>query len=244
MVDAAFDWQVASTTHAGKIRNINEDSLMVNDSIPLWAVADGMGGHEAGDLASKMVVDSLDSIAACEHLSDFVDHIEDALLQVNSEILDLSAIKYHGKTMGSTVVLMTVSGVVGICMWAGDSRLYRLREDQLAQISRDHSQVEEMIARGMISRDDADSHPSSNVITRAVGAGDELYIDVAAFNIQEGDTYLLCSDGLYNEVADEDIMTCLNMKYVGQSTTTLLNYALSNGARDNISIVVSRADPL
>jgi serine/threonine protein phosphatase PrpC len=126
-------------------------------------------------------------------------------------------------------------------MWAGDSRLYRFRRGELKRISRDHSQVEEMLARGLISAEEAESHPSSNVITRAVGAGRDLFVDITAFDIEADDTFMLCSDGLYNEVAEEDIVTCLNMKHVEQSTTTLLNYALSSGARDNVSVVVSRA---
>ena len=243
MVSGPYEWRTSSNTHTGKVRSVNEDSILVKSDLLLWAVADGMGGHEAGDVASKMVVNSLEALTDCDYLSKFVDQVEDALLNVNAKILDLSANVYNGKTMGSTVVVMTVKGAVGICMWAGDSRLYRFRHGELKRISRDHSQVEEMLARGLISAEEAETHPASNIITRAVGAGRELYIDITAFEIETNDTFMLCSDGLYNEVAEEDIVTCLNMKHVEQSTTTLLNYALSSGARDNVSVVVSRAYP-
>lgn len=241
MQSASLQWQVAANTHTGNIRKINEDSLMAKDELQLWAVADGMGGHEAGDIASQMIVRYLENIEDRESLSDFVNLLEDTLLDVNADILDLAEEKYNGKTMGATIVLMTARGSVGICMWAGDSRLYRLRQGELVQISRDHSQVEEMIECGLLKREEAENHPSSNVITRAVGAGNKLFIDVTAFDLESNDTYLLCSDGLYNEVEDLDITTCLLMKSVNQSATALIDHALANGARDNVSVVVSRA---
>lgn len=236
-------WRSVSDSNVGAVREINEDSVMIAPEKGLWAVADGMGGYEAGDVASKMVVKTLETMENKAGLSDMVDSVEDSLLDVNFRIQEYGDIMLDGRTLGSTVVVLIVRGRVGVCMWAGDSRLYRYRNGQLLQLSRDHSQVEELISQGFLSPEEAASHPDSNVITRAVGAHEELYVDINVFSVQLGDLLLLCSDGLYNAVPKDDIISSLQLSDEQQIVDTLIQKALANGAPDNVSIVVARGEP-
>lgn len=241
MGQAISSWNSASVTHTGIRRKINEDAILSRDQDLFWVVADGMGGHEAGDKASKMIVEALSAVPYQAHFSRFVDEVEQSLWQANNDMRSLSAAQFGGRTMGSTVVSMVVNGNVGVCLWAGDSRLYRLRDGELAQISNDHSPVQELVARGILTLDEAERHPDSNVITRAVGGMQELFLDITLFEIEPGDTYLLCSDGLYREVSSENISRILSYDDVQKSVDELLSSSLDNGARDNVSVIVSRA---
>jgi len=216
---------------------------MIAPEKSIWAVADGMGGYEAGDVASKMVVKTLEAIENKPGLSEIVDSVEDSLIDVNMRILEYGDIMLDGRTLGSTVVVLVVRGRVGVCMWAGDSRLYRFRNGQLLQLSRDHSQVEELISQGFISPEEAESHPDSNVITRAVGAHQELYVDINVFSVQLGDLLLLCSDGLYNAVPKEDIIKAMQTYNEQEIVDSLIQTALANGAPDNVSVVIAKGEP-
>lgn len=230
-------WITASATDVGRKRKINEDSLLTRPEIGLWVVADGMGGHAAGDVASNAVIHPLMHIERGESLSGFTQDVEDALLLVNQQLRDYATDQLEGRTLGSTVVSLLLSQRTGVCLWAGDSRLYRLRGGQLSRLSRDHSAVQEMVDAGAITQAEADSHPKSNVITRAVGGNDVLFVDSAVFAPEVDDTYLLCSDGLYNEVAEDSIRRKLAMP-AEEAVTRLMNEALDNGGRDNVSIIV------
>ena len=163
-------WHSAEETNAGVVREINEDSIMSNSRNGLWVVADGMGGYEAGNVASNMIVSSLKDVGSCEHLDDMVTSIEDCILDVNHRIIEYAEIMHDGRMLGSTVASLMIHGKVGVCLWVGDSRLYRYRDNELIQLSRDHSHVEELLQNGEITPEEVESHPDSNVITRAVGA--------------------------------------------------------------------------
>lgn len=230
-------WTSASATDVGAKRKINEDSLLARPELGLWVVADGMGGHAAGDVASSAVIHPLKSIERNADLPDFVDAVETALMTVNQQLRDYARDELDGRTVGSTVVSMILSQRVGVCLWAGDSRLYRLRKGHLTRVSRDHSAVQEMVEAGAISQSEADRHPKSNVITRAIGGAETLYVDSAVFSPEDGDVYLLCSDGLYNEVAEDSIRRKLGLP-VDEAMTRLMNEALDNGGRDNVSLVI------
>ena len=144
--------------------------------------------------------------------------------------------------IGSTVAALLVVDQYGVCLWAGDSRVYRCRDGQLEQLTRDHSQVEELVASGGLSREEAENHPHANVITRAVGAGEELFLDVDVQKLCHADRYLICSDGLYKEVSEAEIAE--HMKY-GDCVTicrTLVALALERGARDNVTVVAIKFD--
>ena len=139
------------------------------------------------------------------------------------------------------MISLLIKGQVGVCLWAGDSRLYLLRNNQLQQISRDHSHVQELIDQGTITKEEAMNHPDGNVITRAVGTSNELYVDVKAFNVQVGDTFLLCSDGLYNAVSEIDIEHHMRSHDTDNAVKQMIVAALENGAPDNVSIVLVKS---
>lgn len=231
-------WVSAQDSNVGVVREINEDSVLTSTQAALWAVADGMGGYEAGNVASDMIVKTLAEVGSYDLLPDFVDKVEDSLLDVNKRILEYADIMLEGRTLGSTVVSLFIKGNVGICMWAGDSRLYRVRNNELVQVSRDHSQVEELIQQGFLTPEEAENHPDSNVITRAIGVSNDLYIDINAFSVQLGDMYLLCSDGLYNMVSKEEIHDAMVNYPIKQAVDVLIQKTLDNGATDNVSVII------
>jgi len=231
-------WNSSARTDVGMVREANEDAVLAKPEIGLWAVADGMGGHHIGDVASTKVIGALDALEPNTDLSNYVNIVEDALLDVNANMLEYAQIMFESGTMGSTVVVLLIKERVGVCLWAGDSRLYRFRNQQLTQISHDHSQIEEMIGLGLLSRESAADYPHKNVITRAVGVESQLYVDINLFTTQIGDIFLLCSDGLYNSVSDGDIQQALSLRDTDIMAAQLIDKALQNGASDNVSVVV------
>ena len=209
----------------------------------LWAVADGMGGYEAGNIASDMIISSLKKLKFGGSLNETVNRVEDNLIEVNNLILAYGDILLEGRILGSTVVTLIIKGRVGICMWAGDSRLYRYRNHRLEQLTRDHSYVANQVMRGQITTKEAGDHPDSNIITRAIGADSEIYIDINAFSVQLGDIFLLCSDGLYNMVSNNEIAKTLASLSINQAVNELVLKALDNGADDNVSVVLILGEP-
>lgn len=234
-------WQSCALTDTGARRKHNEDSILANADAGLWVVADGMGGHEAGDVASRMITDALAQVARPGNFSLFVDQVEDTLQQSNQALRQRAERDFNGRMMGSTVVAMLAAEGYGACIWAGDSRLYRLRDGKLEQISRDHSQVQRLVDAGVLTQEEAGSHPNANVITKAVGGADHLAVDVVMFDIAAGDRFLLCSDGLYNELDDTALLEGLSAGTVQTSAQQLLDGALAQGARDNVSVIVVAA---
>ena len=230
-------WASCAATDVGTVRSVNEDAVLDKPELGLWAVADGMGGHEAGDVASKMIVEALGELKRPPVLSDFIDQIESRIIDVNERLLEYSEIMLDGRVSGSTVVSLVIFGHVGACLWMGDSRLYRYRGNRLQQISRDHSQVSELLQAGAITEEEARHHPESNVITRAVGTNDIPYLDVDVFDVQLGDALLLCSDGLYNALDEDSIAACLDSAEPKQMVTRLIDSALAHGAADNVSVI-------
>jgi protein phosphatase len=236
-----FRWTSAARTHVGMVREINEDSFLEQPARGLWAVADGMGGHARGDVASRMVVESLSSIAAPAELAQFVNEARACLQAVNRQLL-AEAIIRDVSIIGSTAVVLLACDGVCTCLWAGDSRIYLHRNASLRLLTRDHSQVEELLARGALTAESALHYPAQNLITRAVGATDTLELDEETLEVEDGDMFLLCSDGLSNSVSEEDIGSALAPGSCKQAAEALIALALKGGGRDNISAVVVRAD--
>ena len=232
-----IQWVSASATDVGTVRAVNEDAILARPEIGLWAVMDGMGGHDAGNVASNMIAETLRDLQKPEGLNDYVTSIENSVMDANQRLLEYSEIMLDGRIVGSTFVSLMIFGQVGVCLWMGDSRLYRYREEALTQLSRDHSQVSELLQAGAITEEEAVNHPESNVITRAVGTSEEPYIDLDVFEVQMGDTFLLCSDGLYNAVDKETIARHLSVNDTAAMATGLIDSALENGASDNVSVV-------
>lgn len=232
--------EFASTeiTHAGSVREINEDSILSKANSGLWMVADGMGGYEAGDVASKMLVEAIDEITLVDSITSNIETLERAVLDVNQKIIDHSNLVFEGRVFGSTIVLVYLHENLGFVFWAGDSRLYRLRDKELTKITRDHSQLQEMIDSNLLLPEEIENYPDNNVITRAVGAEESLMLDFLTFEIETDDKFLLCSDGLYNSVNDNQVQLILNNGSIHLNSKQLIDTALENGASDNVSFVL------
>lgn len=238
-----FQWTSASRTHVGLVRKINEDSCLDEPARRLWAVADGMGGHTLGDFASQAVVDGLGRTSSSDKLASFVADARSRLQAVNRHLRSEAAMR-GAQIIGSTVVvLLACDGYCGY-LWAGDSRLYLYRDGQLTLLTRDHSQVEELMSAGTITAEAAIHHPARNMITRAVGASETLNLDEHAIEVSDGDMFLLCSDGVSNEVSEAEMRAALATGNCRQAADVLIDIALNHGGSDNISAVVVRCDDL
>jgi len=238
-----ISWVSAQRTDVGCVRKVNEDAILSLNDHQFWVVADGMGGHARGDVASKNIVTALESITLGGSMRDCVANIENTLINVNDQLIEYSDSMALEGMMGSTFISLLVNDEFATCLWVGDSRLYRYRNHKLAQISRDHSQVQEMLDMGMITPEQAENHPQGNVITRAVGVEAELNLDIEAFRILTGDTYLLCSDGLYNCIDEQSITQSLTHRDVQKCCDELIEKAIASGANDNVSVIVVRGMP-
>ena len=230
-------------THRGALRQLNEDAHVEINSHNLWVVADGMGGHEAGEVASQLVVDVIRTQVEKFKLEDLnVSDIVKAIEDANKQLTEYSAQYLSNKTAGSTVTALFVKNERYYILWVGDSRAYLLRNSKLTQVSRDHSQVNDLIDEGMISVEEAKNHPLSNVITRAVGVMDEVKVDVVEGDINTGDIFLLCSDGLTGELSDEEICLSLEPSSIIDSGMALMHSSLVRGAKDNVTCILVKYD--
>lgn len=227
----------ASKSHVGMVRQVNEDACLDRPENGLWVVADGMGGHAAGDYVSSLIVDSLRNVAVGRSLDEYVAALKTDLLRVNAAVREETA--NRGVTMmGSTVVALVARDLRGVCLWAGDSRLYRLRDGLLEGISRDHSYVQDLQDSGLLSEAEARVHPRANIVTRAVGVGAQLELAMAELLLMPGDSYLLCSDGLTKTVEDHEISEVLSHDEPGEIVSSLVSLGLMRGAPDNITVIV------
>jgi serine/threonine protein phosphatase PrpC len=239
---AALSWSSFGITDKGKVRKHNEDSLLERPEIGLWVVADGMGGHAAGDVASQMIVSSLKKVHEGIELNRMVNDVEDRLIEVNRQLIEKANQSAKRTTIGSTVVALVTYGKFCIYIWAGDSRLYRLRNMELRQMTTDHSQVELYVEKGLISREEAAVHPHGNMITRAVGATEDLFLDMDIQEMQRKDRYLLCSDGLTKHITDFEIEDILGEGTNKETCNTLIDLTLERGAGDNVTVIVVDID--
>lgn len=233
-----MEFDFAERTDVGLKRKLNEDSFVSLPDRGLWAVADGMGGHEAGEVASAKVVEALARVPAGPDLDAFVGRAIDALRAVNRELVDLGRQGLEHKTIGSTVVGLAIGEGQFRCFWAGDSRCYRVRDGQITQISRDHSLVQQLVAAGMLDPAEAENHPNASVITRAVGAAEELNVEVTEGEARSGDVFLIASDGLTREVSQIELLSKLLSKPIAEAADAFIQLVLDRGAPDNVTLVV------
>lgn len=228
-----FTWRCASATSRGNVRAHNEDSILDLSSRGLWVVADGMGGHNAGDVASRMIVETLAGFERRGPPSVLLDDLEDRLTEVNLRLYNESLVSNAGMS-GSTIAALLAFERHCISVWAGDSRVYRGRGGILEQITRDHSEAQEAIDDGS-----ADEHTeASNVITRAVGGAQELHLDIELRELRNHDRYLLCSDGLYREISESDMCHHLSANDPEGACKALMKQALGGVCSDNVSVIV------
>ena len=232
----AFD--CVSKTDVGLRRKVNEDSLLVRTERGYWAVADGMGGHDAGDVASSKVTQALLELPIVYGLDDLVASAVEALKKVNRDLIALAGSSEGQRTIGSTVVGIAIANGQFRCFWAGDSRAYRIRDGAIERLTRDHSLVQSLVDAGMLAPDEAESHPNANVITRAVGVAEELTIDVVDGDARVGDLFLLASDGLTRLMSDSEIAAALVANPPAIAAGKMVDTVLSRGAPDNVSMII------
>jgi protein phosphatase len=243
MESSPFRWTSATRSHAGRLREINEDACLELPGRGLWAVADGMGGHSLGEFASRLAIRCLADLPPAQNLQHYVALAQERLQGANRRLRDEAA-RRDVQLIGTTIAMLLVSQRECACLWAGDSRIYLYRNGRLRQLTRDHSEIEAARSRRARKEDDTLHLPPSNIITRALGAEDTIEIDCETLQVLDGDVFLLCSDGLSNEVPDAAIEQALLPGNCQQASQALLDLALEHGGRDNITAVVVRAEDL
>ncbi len=234
-------FQTASRTHVGLSRSLNEDRFLARPEVGLWAVADGMGGHQAGDVASLRVVDALTNVGRFGSGYAYLNAVREGLVAANGDLIAHAATLSPGAVIGSTVAVLLAHEDHYACVWAGDSRIYLLRGGALMRVTRDHSLMQELIDTGALDEQEARNRRISNVITRAVGAAAKLELSETHGDIRPGDLFLLCSDGLTGLVEDHELGAMLAQDDLEVIADQLLALTLERGARDNVTLMLVRA---
>lgn len=224
-----------AVTHPGLIRSANEDSYLSREDAGLWVVADGMGGHANGQWASTAVVGSIGAVPISGDFDTDVGAVTAAIQQANELIYSTSV--EQGARMGSTTVALYMAGNRFACIWAGDSRIYLLRGGMLHRMTRDHTQVEEMLDRGMLTPEEAAHHPMSHVLSRAVGVQAVLDLDAVSDIALPRDIFLLCSDGLSGVISEAEITERLTSLPSEVACKRMLELVLARGAPDNVTMI-------
>jgi protein phosphatase len=233
-------FDTGAATHAGKVRAQNEDNMLVRPDIGLWAVADGMGGHEAGGLASAMVVEALRKLRPVESGAALLRACEESLTEANASIRAIAEARGF-EAIGTTVVVLLIAGDHFACLWAGDSRIYLVRDGAIMQITRDHSEVQELIDQGTLSEAEAKTWPRRNVITRAIGVFEAPECEKRHGEVEPGDMFILCSDGLTAHVEDDEIAARATTGAAQTVCADLVQLTLDRGAKDNVTVVGVRS---
>jgi len=236
---AGSSFETGAVSHAGRVRSHNEDNLVVRPEHGLWAVADGMGGHQNGAMASATVAASLEAIGPAASAAELLDRLEHSVLEANAE-LRRKIREHDGATMGSTLAVLLAHGRHFACVWSGDSRIYLVRSGRITQVSRDHTEAQDMIERGLLTAEEARTWPRRHVITRAIGVHDRPELEIDNGSLESGDVFVLCSDGLTDHVRDEEILRAALSGSAQAACDALLALTLERGATDNVTVIVVR----
>lgn len=237
-------WESAFVSHAGSVRKVNEDAFLEAPDIGLWAIADGMGGHEEGSLASRMVIDALDAVPQPADLASFIDGVRATLSDVNQRLREIAGSYGRGTVIGTTVAVLLACERSAVSLWAGDSRIYLRRQGRLAMLTRDHSRLEEAGAGTLPAAGQAAPRPLRQYLTRAVGAQDELLLDANRISLLDGDEFLLCSDGVNKTVSDEELAALPLDGSCEATVSGLLDLCLARKATDNVTAGLVRVSAL
>jgi protein phosphatase len=235
--DSEFLWTSAARTDIGLVRSRNEDAYLAQPQRGLWAVADGMGGHEAGDVASRTVVEELGAIEPAATAAELLASCETRMFGANVRLKALAT--ERGALVGTTVAILLAFEASYAIVWAGDSRLYLIRNDAIEQLSLDHTEVQELLTEGMLNADEARAWPR-NVITRAIGVHDEPELEMRSGTLAPGDIFVLCSDGLTGYVKDHEILELAKQHPPQATCDALVALTLERGAADNVTVVAVR----
>ncbi len=239
-------------TDIGRLREKNEDSYSIvfgHSDIPVaFIIADGMGGHNSGEVASKTAVDFIANYIT-NNPEIFADEttvtasIKEVIEKANLEVYNSANIDRSNLGMGTTLILAVPCGNKLYIGHIGDSRVYLVRNNEIIRITTDHSFVEELVKSGTLSREEAENHPQKNIITRALGCAEDIKVDIINCNIYEKDIFVLCTDGLTNMLSDEEILeVTLNSKHPEDACEELVRRANENGGIDNITVIVLEND--
>ncbi len=226
-------WRGQGRTHKGR-RPANEDTLVCRDSDGLWAVIDGMGGHDAGDLAATIIRESLDTVALGGGIAHRLMAVESALQSANHAIRHHAALHLRSKPMGATVAVLLIYRDEAAVLWAGDARLYRHVGEEMTRLTRDHTPVQALVDAGDIDERQAMSHPRAHVIYQAIGNGDKLKLEQARFELSADQQFLLTTDGVHSVLTVDDLGRLMGQ---GASESAILKAALNAGSRDNVTAV-------
>jgi protein phosphatase len=242
MRKSQMPFETGAATHVGKVRLRNEDSYFTRPESGIWAVADGMGGHEAGDLASQTVIEVLKSIQAASSAGELLSLCTSRIFEANSRLKEMGQ-QRGGVIIGTTVtVLLTFDGYFA-CLWAGDSRMYIVRQGKISQVSRDHTEVQELLTAGTITPKEVETLAISNVITRAIGVIASPELEVATGVLHPGDVFVICTDGLTRHLEDDEILRYTTAHMSQEACDRLIMLTLERGAVDNVTIIVVRYEP-
>jgi serine/threonine protein phosphatase PrpC len=242
MERATARFETGAATHVGKVRQRNEDSYLVRPETGIWAVADGMGGHDGGDLASHTVIEALKSIQPPRSAEDLLSLCQESIFDANARLKEIGR-QRGGAIIGTTVTVLLAFDGYFACVWSGDSRLYMVRDGKITQLSRDHTEVQELLQSGTITQEEARTWPGSNVITRAIGVEDAPELEMTSGSLNAGDVFVMCSDGLIRHVEDDEILNCVSANVSQQACDRLIVLTLERGALDNVTVVVVRYRP-
>jgi serine/threonine protein phosphatase PrpC len=238
----AKSWiEAGAATHVGKVRRQNEDNYLLGTRSGVWAVADGMGGHAAGDVASRTVVEELAAVAVPATAAELLASCERQIVRANSHLRKLG--DERGAVIGTTIAVLLMFEGDYACLWSGDSRIYRLRQHRIEQISVDHTEVQQLLSEGRLTAEEARAWPRRNVITRAIGVSDDAELEITGGTLQAGDTFVICSDGLTAHIEDEEILALAGENPPQKACDLLVDLTLDRGAIDNVTVVAVRFDP-
>ena len=235
--DVRFTGQFRSSaaTHAGTVRQRNEDNYVNRPDLGLWAVTDGAGGHDAGDVASRILVEALQAVPTGSAGAELLAEVRHRIAAAHDTLRNEATRRGPHKTLASTIVVLLAHDDYYACLWAGDSRAYLLRSGRFRQLTRDHSLVQKLFDAGAISAAEALHHPSANIITRAVGA-ENLELDKVTDRLFPGDRFLLCSDGLFKTVPESSLAEIMAADQ-DDTAPRLLTAAHDRHADDNVTAV-------
>jgi serine/threonine protein phosphatase PrpC len=237
-----FTFETGALSHVGRVRAQNEDSFIAVPESGVWTVADGVGGHEAGEVASSTVTESLLSLGSPVSASDLLARFEDRMLFASQRMRHIASAR-KGLSMGTTVAALLVYDSFFAVVWCGDSRVYRVREGKLAQLTRDHSEVQELLDQGVLTPEEARTWPGRNVITKAIGLDRDPELEMDQGQLESGDVFVLCSDGLTNHILDDEIATLATGSSPQEACDQLIAKTLERGASDNVTVIVVRCQP-
>lgn len=236
-------FDTGAATHRGRVRDHNEDSLLIRPDCGLWVIADGMGGHAAGEVASGLIVAELNSVGIPGSIEDLEARFRERLQRAHEAILAHSA-RLGGAVVGSTLVALLAHEDRFACVWAGDSRGYCLAGGGLVALSEDHTEARALLLAGAISAEQAATWQRRHVITRAIGIGPDPDCETRHGEMRPGLSFLLCSDGLTEHLRDDEIAALLAWPHPAQAVAeALVAETLARGARDNVTVVVLRCHP-